>query len=98
MGGLLPSSLLGGCRKASREHSGWADFFKEGLASFIHLGSRGGAGGGTEEGPEAGAGGREAGAPRVRGLSALWGGGKHVLEGGEKGVRASGGGGGKRGD
>lgn len=71
---------------------------KEGLASFINVGSRGGAGGGAEESRAAGGSGREADAPRVRGLSALGEGGRHPLAGAEKGVRTSGGGGGKRGD
>lgn len=68
IGGLPPSSLVAGCLKTSREESGWPDFLKEGLASFIKLGSRGGAGGGTMEGKDGGGGGTEAEESRKRGL------------------------------
>lgn len=93
----MPSSLVEGNRQTSREGSGWPDLLKEGLASFINLGSRGGAGGGSEEGKAGGGGGR-GDESRRRGLSAAGGGGKQASVGGQKGVRTSGGGGGKRGE
>lgn len=98
MGGLPPSSLAAGCLKTSWEESGWPDILKEGLASFINLGSRGGAGGGTEDGKDDKGCGTEAEESRRRGLCVVGGGGKHALVKGRKGVRASGGGGGKSGD
>lgn len=95
-GGLPPSCLVPGCLQASWEESGWLDFLKEGLASFIRPGSRGGAGGGTKEGEDCGGDSTEAW-PRG-GLQAVGGGEERVSVEGQKGMRASGGGGGKRGD
>lgn len=99
-GGLPPSSLLPGGLEASWGDTGWQDFLKEdsGLASFISLGSSGGAGGGgTQEGKGGGGGSTGAGASRS-GLRAAGGGGKQGSGGEPKGERTSGGGGGNRGD
>lgn len=74
-GGLPPSSVVPGGLQASWGEVGWLDFLNEGLASFINLGSSGGAGGGTEEGKDGGGGSTGAGEPR-RGLRAVGGGGK----------------------
>ena len=60
-----------GCLQASREGSGWPGFLKEGLASFINLGSSGGAGGGTEGVKAGGGGGRESDESRKGALSAV---------------------------
>lgn len=98
MGGRQPSSLLAGRLRASLEDSDWLEFLKKGLFSFKSLGSRGGAGGGPEEGNKgggAGTGGEDLGR---EGLTAVGEGKRHPSVGEQKGTRASGGGGGNMGE
>lgn len=98
MGGLLVSSLVEGGLKDPREDSGWPEFVKGGLVSFMNLGSRGGAGGGSEKGKRGGGNGKDTGESGRSGLSAVGGGERHQSGGEQKGVRASGGGGGNTGE
>ena len=98
MGGRQPSSLLAGRLRASLEDSDWLEFLKKGLFSFMSLGSRGGAGGGSDEGKKgggAGTGGKDLGR---EGLTAVGEGERHPSVGEQKGTRASGGGGGNMGE
>lgn len=97
-GGLLFSSLFEGRLKDSREDPGWPELLKEGLVSFMNLGSSGGGGGGSEEGKKGGGEGKEADESGEKGLSAVGAGGRPPSEGQPKGVRASGGGGGNMGE
>lgn len=98
MGGRQPSSLLAGRLRASLEDSDWLEFLKKGLFSFINLGSRGGAGGGSEEGKKGGGTGKGGEGLGRWGLSAAGEGERHLSAGEQKGTRASGGGGGKPGE
>lgn len=99
MGGRQPSSLLAGRRGASLEDSDWLEFLKKGLLSFMNLGSRGGAGGGSDEGKKGGGGAGKGGEDLGReGLTAVGGGERHLSVGEQKGTRASGGGGGNTGE
>lgn len=82
MGGRQPSSVLAGRRRASLEDSDWLEFLKRGLFSFMNLGSRGGAGGGSDEGKKGGGAGKGGEDLGREGLTAV-GGERHLLVGGE---------------
>lgn len=97
-GGLLFSSLFEDRLKDSWEDPSWPEVLKEGLVSFMNLGSSGGGGGGSEQVKKGGGDGKEADEPGGKGLSAVGGGGRHPSGGLPKGVRASGGGGGNTGE
>lgn len=98
MGGRQPSSLLAGRRRASLEDSDWLEVLKKGLLSFMNLGSRGGAGGGSDEGKKGGGAGKRGEDLGIGGLRAVGGGERHLSVGEQKGTRASGGGGGNTGE
>lgn len=98
MGGRQPSSLLAGRLRASLEDSDWLEFLKKGLFSFMSLGSRGGAGGGSDEGKKGGGAGMGGEHLGREGLTAVGEGERHLSVGEQKGTRASGGGGGNMGE
>lgn len=96
--GLALSSLFKGGLKASREDSTGPEFLKEGLMSFMNLGSKGGAGGGSKEDGKGGGAGKEAGGSGIKGLSAVGVGGRHPSGWEQERVSTSGGGGGNTGE
>lgn len=98
MGGRQPSSLLAGRLTASLEDSDWLEFLQGGLLSLMNLGSRGGAGGGSDGGKKGGGAGKGGEALGRGGLRAVGGGERHLSVGEQKGARASGGGGGNTGE